>query len=230
MKIDNYIAYWRNERKLTQEKLAKIIGIDRNTIARLERGESEGYASTWEKISKELNVSIEELKFGPLSNNKKIININDYIINKPPTLDDIIAPPLNDNIPLLTTIPAGPWYGWVDSYPAGFSDELIERCRLIGEHIFAIRVKGDSMEPELHEGDVLVIDPEIAFHANRQGKIGVVKHDESYKIRLVHLSPDNNNFILEPMNRAYSTEVIPVTGTTVYKIIDRRPVLPGHLY
>lgn len=93
-----------------------------------------------------------------------------------------------------------------------------------------MRVKGDSMEPELHEGDVLVIDPEQAFQASRQGRIGIVKHDESYKIRLVHLAPDNNNFILEPMNRVYTTEVIPVTGTTVYKIIDRRPVLPGHLY
>jgi phage repressor protein C with HTH and peptisase S24 domain len=49
-----------------------------------------------------------------------------------------------------------------------------------GKHVFAIRVEGDSMVPDLHPGDVLVINPERAF-TNFKGGIGVMKYDESLK-------------------------------------------------
>jgi SOS-response transcriptional repressor LexA len=126
-------------------------------------------------------------------------------------------------IPLLTSIPAGPWMAWLDTYPPGAGEEYIERLDVKGKHVIAIRVSGDSMEPELFNGDLLIIDPRLAFHVDRRGKIGIVKYDDSYKIRRIHLTPDGNNYFLEPANKAYEGEVIPVTGTTIYKIIQVRP-------
>ena len=71
MKSANYIAYRRTQRNLTQDALADQIGVDRNTIARIERGESKGYAETWEKIARGLNVSEHELRYGPSEENGK---------------------------------------------------------------------------------------------------------------------------------------------------------------
>jgi len=59
------------------------------------------------------------------------------------------------------------------------------------------------------------------------GRIGVVKFDDGYKIRRVYLTPDNNSYLLEPANKAYEKEIVPVTRTTIYKVIDWRPKREG---
>lgn len=218
MKTNNYIAFWRMQRGLTQEALALKAGLHPNAVAKLERGEQKGYIETWNKLSQVLGVSMEELRNGPQE--KRTSEFNAELVEFPP----------RKLIPVLTTIPAGPWYSWVDTLQAGQADEYVDRYELKGDHILSVRVVGDSMEPEMREGDLLIIDPEQAFKATRHGRIGVVKFNGVYKIRLVHLTPDENNYLLEPLNRSYETEVIPITGTTIYKIIDKRPTLPGNLY
>ena len=89
-----------------------------------------------------------------------------------------------------------------------------------GKHVFAIRVEDDSMVPDLYPGDVLGINPERVF-TNFKSGIGVVKHDESFKIRRVWHRGDN--YLLEASNKAYEPEIVPVTGTTIYKIVEWRP-------
>ena len=69
-------------------------------------------------------------------------------------------------------------------------------------------------------GDILVIDPEKAF-TNTKGGIGVVKYGEGFQIRKVYLSGDY--YLLEPANRSYESELIPVTGTIIFKVVDFRP-------
>jgi SOS-response transcriptional repressor LexA len=122
---------------------------------------------------------------------------------------------LTDTVPLLTSIPAGSWKSWIDTYEAGQGEERVPRYGVKGEHVFALRVEGDSMVPDLLPGDVLLINPERAF-SNFHGGIGIVKIDGDYKIRNVWKRGDN--YLLEPSNKAYESEVIPVTGTIIYKI------------
>lgn len=130
---------------------------------------------------------------------------------------------MSQTIPLLGSIPAGDWKIWFDSYPVGFGEEIIPRYDVKGNHIFALKVDGDSMEPELHSGDILIIDPERAFQPAHSGRIGVVKFDGAYKIRKVFLTESGDNYQLVPLNQNYAPEVIPVTGTTIFKIVELRP-------
>ena len=51
----------RNRRGLTQIELAKISGVSRATIARLEAGSSGAYRSTVRKLAKALKVKPHEL-------------------------------------------------------------------------------------------------------------------------------------------------------------------------
>lgn len=58
---NNKLIMARNNCKFTQKELAKMIGISVRQYQRLEYGESEGSLKIWKKISKFLNVSIENL-------------------------------------------------------------------------------------------------------------------------------------------------------------------------
>lgn len=218
MKSDNYIRYWREIKGWTQEELARNAGRSLNAIARLENGSRKGNLDTFSVISKALGITVDHLIHGP--------SLNNEISNA------IYVGPVEgtETIPLLANIPAGPWRDWFDDFPVGEGMERLPRYGLKGEHIFAIRVDGDSMEPRLHQGDLLILNPELAFNPSHVGRIGVVKFNGNYKIRTVHLSHDGNNYLLSPENQAYPPESVPVTGTTVFKIVDVRPFLDGEKY
>lgn len=117
-----------------------------------------------------------------------------------------------DEIPILADIPAGDWEFWIDSRPVDYAEERISLPGVRGENLFAIRVKGDSMEPRLNEGDILVLDPHLKF----DGGIAVIRHEEGYKIRKVRRL-NKNHWLLIPYNDKYETqEITPSEDTWFY--------------
>ena len=115
-------------------------------------------------------------------------------------------------IPIIADIAAGDWKYWYDSYAAGAGDDYVSCPDITGDHLFAVRVEGDSMEPKLVAGDILIIDPELKF----DGGIAVVRHDEGFKIRFVRkLSKDR--YLLRPLNPAHpDKEITPGADTRFY--------------
>ena len=47
-----------------------------------------------------------------------------------------------------------------------------------------MKVEGDSMVPDLRDGDVLIVDPDKAF-TETKGGVGVVRRDDTCLIRKV---------------------------------------------
>ena len=80
------------------------------------------------------------------------------------------------------------------------------------------------MVPELYDGDLLVVDPEIPF-TNVRGGIGIVKFDGAFQIRRVYQTGEH--YRLEPANRAYEPEIVPIKGTTIFKIVLWIPSAEG---
>jgi len=68
-----------------------------------------------------------------------------------------------------------------------------------GEPLFLLMVKGDSMEPELREGDLVVVKPQS--HA-RQGDIVVALIDDEATVKTLHYR--GHHPVLHPINPAYS--------------------------
>lgn len=60
-KIGNKIGFYRNERTLSQEKLAELVGVERNTITRYENGQSLPKITILMRIAKDLQVQIPDL-------------------------------------------------------------------------------------------------------------------------------------------------------------------------
>jgi SOS-response transcriptional repressor LexA/DNA-binding XRE family transcriptional regulator len=119
------------------------------------------------------------------------------------------------SIPLLTWVQAGEMTGYDDKYPyPGCSDEYIT-TDLKGEHLFALRVKGDSMSPKFLEGDVVIINPDA--HTDN-GDFIIVKNEVNHETMLKQLKKYSNDLIiLHPLNPSYSD----VELSENYKIIGR---------
>lgn len=60
-KVGYKIGHYRGERDISQEKLANMVGVERNTITRYENGQREPQLHVLVEIAKFLNVQITEL-------------------------------------------------------------------------------------------------------------------------------------------------------------------------
>lgn len=64
-------------------------------------------------------------------------------------------------VPVISSVQAGLWREAVDSYAPGAGHDYVVVQADLGSHTFALKVRGDSMEPEFKEGDTIIIDPDI---------------------------------------------------------------------
>ena len=130
---------------------------------------------------------------------------------------------INRRIPIIADIPAGEVKHWFDGYAAGAGDDYIAVPDLDGNNLFAVRVEGDSMEPLLYKGDILVIDPHKKFIHG----IGVVRHQEGYTIKRV-IKRGEGKYLLCPQNPAYKEQEITADNETrIYvpvKVISLRDI------
>lgn len=119
-----------------------------------------------------------------------------------------IGPALRGEVPLLSDVQAGMYKEHVDNYHAeGGEYELIPTSVPVNRHTFALRVVGDSMEPEFMAGMVLIVEPElspdpgdyvIALNGNSEATFKQLVRDGSDW----YLKPLNNRYPLKPLGTA----------------------------
>jgi len=115
---------------------------------------------------------------------------------------------LKRRIPVIADIPAGECRYWFDAYSAGAGDDYVSIPDMDRENMFAVRVEGDSMEPTLHNGDILIIDPHKQFTRG----LAVVRFHDGYNIKNVRRH--GNTLTLTPVNPSYDEEVIEADAET----------------
>ena len=69
---------------------------------------------------------------------------------------------------------------------------------------FATRVKGDSMEPYYHNGDIIVVDVSNQDLRTLNGKEALIYYDDNKYLKLVYFEPGTGNLFLRSYNVAYS--------------------------
>jgi len=127
---------------LTLEELALAAQTDTGGLSKLERG-IQGYSDALlQRIARALGVAVSEL-FNEES------NVDVAVIG-------------TRRVPVLDYVQAGAWTQ-VDS---GISESDIRQFVLssldLSPSAFAMFIRGDSMLPEYKEGDMIVVDPEVA--------------------------------------------------------------------
>ena len=85
-----------------------------------------------------------------------------------------------------------------DNFQPGDADEWTE-SDVRGKNVFALRVKGDSMEPEFREGDVVIVNPHVEA---KPGDYVIVKNDEE-EATFKQLKNYGDTTVLHPLNAKY---------------------------
>jgi SOS-response transcriptional repressor LexA len=125
-------------------------------------------------------------------------------------------------IPVISEIHCGKFREIIDTFAAGDGESFLTTDLELGPYAFALRLEGDSMQPEFIEGERVIIDPDVHpqtgdFVAARDGKNrGTFK---KYRLRGID-AQGKEVFELIPLNDKYDTlrsdlEPLEVIGTMV---------------
>lgn len=125
--------------------------------------------------------------------------------------DGLQAMPLPVQVPIINKVSAGYPTEFTDlGYPARVADEYISTPDLYDPQAFAARVVGDSMEPDYHEGDVVVFSPERDAVSGSDCFVRLCRDDETV-FKRVYFERDGSGdelIRLQPTNPAYPPRVV----------------------
>ena len=185
-----------------QKVVAYELGIAPNTYSQYESGKREPDRKTLIKIADYFNTS------------------TDYILGR-----DVSTGPLDDKngvwIPVLGQVQAGLPTTAVENI---IDYEQISRDMSDTGEFFALRVKGDSMEPKFTEGDVVIVRKQSTA-SDGDIVIALVNGDDA-TIKKIKIRPEG--IILTPLNSQYEPmfynndeiETLPVT--IIGKVVELR--------
>lgn len=189
----------REQRNLSQKQVADYLGITSQAYGYYERGERNPGSDNLRKLANYFDVSV------------------DYLLGRDQDQNQIN----NRYIPLLGSVPAGVPIEAIEDI-----EEYIDIYPRFVKHgeLFALRVQGDSMEPDLRNGDIVVIEKQEYVE---NGQIAVVRvNGEDFTIKRVKLS--QKGLMLIPSNPAYdpvffdSDQVATLPVTIIGVVIEIR--------
>ena len=184
--LNNNVKYLRTQKKISQQSLADAIGVDRSTVSRIENGEIETTVDNAIKIANKLNVSLNDLVSKDLRfDNGEIIEI----------------PTDNVKIPVLGRIPAGmPFEAIEEQYTTDY-EEIPRDWLRGGNEYFALKLDGDSMEPEYQDKDVVILRKTFDCESGQDCCVRINGFDATFK----RIKKQLNGIMVIPLNENNST-------------------------
>ncbi len=186
--IGEKIKTHRLRKGVSQKKLAEMVGIHPVTLSRIEKGKLRNPSfEVVSNIASALGIEIEEL-------------ISD-IKTKVGDVDDLDRLPVY-RVPLINFVQAGEFHEYSDlDYPNGWADEFVY-CTEKGPHVFALKIKGSSMEPDFNEGDIVVINPDKQVNHGDSAVVKLLNTGET-TIKKVEFFYQGKLILLRPINHSY---------------------------
>jgi len=183
MIITEHLKRKRLQLRLTLEDVASVVGVSRQTIQKYESG-----------IISNIPFDKVELLAQALHTTPAVLMGWQEEVFNPLTLSEVL-PVHRKPVPLLGEIAAGePIFAQEDYGDYAFCEDDV-RCD------FALRVKGDSMEPRLCEGDTVFVRRQDDV---LDGQIAAVLVEESATLKHVYHLPSGKGIQLVSDNAAYA--------------------------
>ena len=175
------IKKYRSLKKMTQAEVAKKIGVTPSALAMYERGEREPGIDTLKKIAQVLSVDRNALvgeknKYEVLENSEKSKAVR---------------------IPVLGKVAAGiP----IEAISDIIDYEEIDAAMLKDDsEYFALQIKGDSMEPRIKDGDVVIVRKQPNIDSGQIGIVCINGCDATCK----KIRVEQSGIVLIPFNNLY---------------------------
>ena len=166
---------------MSARDLAQRVGVSDTHIMYIERAQRKGAFDKLLNILTELGLSLDEL-LGMIGREEMQGTMSGKV----------------KKVPVVSLVAAGGWKDAMDSFPPGVADEWID-SDVAGESVFALRVMGDSMEPEFQHGEIIIINPHIEA---QPGDFIIVKNplgEATFK----QLKKFGSGWVLHPLNPKY---------------------------
>ena len=228
--IGENIKQYRLQNGWTQQELGSKIGMSKNAIGNYEKGFRSPKKDTMFDLANAFNVSIDDL-FPPIQKNSSSNTSSIQIIYdelSPPRQSKVLTyaerqlkEQRNEQSQPTEVSEAIQFYNY-DYYdhPASagtgqyLNDVRVERIELPVDvdADFVIPIKGDSMEPDYHDGDLVFIQTSVDLN---DGVIGVFNYNGDAYIK--QLVIDEDQAYLHSLNPAYKD--MPITPDTDFRII-----------
>ena len=176
--IGKMIKELRVKKNISQEDLANILSVNRATIANYESGRR---ALTIDKLEELLNALDTSLADFFSSNNLEKTEVKPQELRKIPILSDVSA---------------------------GYGKEALEEAThwiklpasIARNATFGTFVAGDSMEPKINDGDLLLVQDTPQLDS---GEIGVFLLNEKVYCKRFHYNPITKELVLKSLNTIY---------------------------
>lgn len=208
MKLGDRVKSRRIELGLTQAELAELAGTTQQGIVSIESGRTKRPRNILE-IAKALQTDVVWLMEGGSFQTLAQINTR--------------------KIPLISYVQAGALCAEnpIEALDGNF--EYVMTDMDWSEYTFALRIEGDSMEPDFKAGDIIVVDPEVEPTPGEFVVASNGDHEATFKkYRPIGIGMNGiDSFELIPLNSDYptlkSTEIpLKIVGTMVEHRIYRR--------
>jgi repressor LexA len=174
---DNFaerLRFWRVSQNLTQAEAAKLLDIDRSYLSQVER---------FRKPGKSLRTRFDLTEKSSSVKGTGNVSAGAYGLR---------------NLPVLTWAQAGQATDF-EQIPSDW-DEVVP-SNVTDEHAFAVRLRGDSMEPKFSDGDIAVLLPGIA--ATNGETVVANLRDQGLLCKIMHVQLDKKLITLSSYNPAY---------------------------
>ena len=173
----------RNEKKINQRELANFLKVAPSTISMYESGQREPNFEVLESLADFFNVDLNYL-LGKSDKTTKLM------------IEDS-QPPQGLKIPVLGTVAAGIPISAVEDILD--YEEVPQSWENQGE-FFGLRIKGDSMQPEINDGDTVIVRQQSTAN-NGDVVIALVNGDDATCKKFEKL---DNGIMLISNNSSYS--------------------------
>jgi len=189
----------------TQTALGKKSGVPQSTIGRIMRSEVDPQSGNLERIAKAFGLSLAELA--------------EMAEEREPVTE------LSDKLTFLersTRVALIPWSrveAYVDvsvSHQLKAEDDWMPRPKYASDRTFALRVRGESMEPSYQHGDIIFVDPNVA---PGHGKDVVVRLDDRDDVVFRRLVVDGKLEYLKPANSNWPQKIIEIAAYPSARIV-----------
>lgn len=200
--MDNKLKLLRTQKKLRQVDVANYLNISQQAYANYERGAREPNQETLIKLAEYYGVT------------------TDYLLGHSSDPDNPSSTGIW--IPVLGKVAAGiPISAVTDILD---HEEISREMADTGDDYFALSIKGDSMEPRMHEGDVVIVrqQPDVD-----SGEIAVVLvNGEDATVKRIKKSPEG--LMLISLNPAYDPmfysdeDIASLPVTIIGKVVELR--------
>jgi SOS-response transcriptional repressor LexA len=94
---------------------------------------------------------------------------------------------------------------------------------ILGRNLFALRVENDSMEPVFHEGDIIIVNPNIKPES---GDYVIARLKDKGEVTFKKLVVKEQRVILRPLNTKYDDIMLPEDEEfeIIGKVVERKTI------